>query len=112
MLEAQKNMEWKVLIMEELASELDEDEEFNSRSPDGVVHYEISLVHKGSKMEGSLGWASAEDGPEDKIILFSDDGNHLGTTDYDTVPEERWEWALKVSQAFCNTLNKIDNYLT
>jgi len=97
-----KKAKWIVDVKTSLLSD-EEVTEFEEGMEDGVELYEISAI-KDDNEQGfrSLGWSAADV----KIILFSEDHNPL--TDEDIVPEERIEWAKKVTQGFCDLLNKME----
>ena len=102
------SMEWEVLVQACLEQE---EEEHLDENDDRIDTYEVSVIRKGyAHGHNSWGWDSAEGDDNDKIILFSNDHNNLGVEEDDTVPKDRWEWALNVAQEFCNMLNRIEGF--
>lgn len=80
-------MKWKVQVLKE-----QQGSEYNGELDD----FEISVLHKDG--EQAWGW-----GCENKIILFSSCGDNIlnpGT-------KEQFEFAEKVAQILCNSLNKL-----
>ena len=97
-----KKAKWIVHIDTSLLSD-EEIIEYEEGMVDGINLYEISAIKENNKHGlSSWGWGDADD----KIILFSNDYNHL--TSEDIVPEERIEWAKKVTQGLCDLLNKME----
>jgi len=97
-----KKAKWVVDVKTSLLSD-EEVTEFEEGMEDGIELYEISAIKEYDELRiRSLGWSAADV----KIILFSEDHNSL--TDEDIVPEERIEWAKKVTQGFCDLLNKME----